>query len=345
VLQTANSNSYETIRDVAILQTIQASLPESVTPSVSGFVAKYGVNYVSNEDEALNNINQALALNGGNPLLYFFRASIRQKLGDFTNAQQDIETALRLGSENWGVALILQANNLFFTGDPAGAVAAMGKVIESNTGDWWSYNVRGSDYLLLGDLSSARADFASAIALEPPANFPYVYSSLISMHEGRLDDAKKFLVQALQISPDPTYGEKIISAYIGTNVDYPNLDALSAYGRLTLGQYSEALAIADRGVQVFPFADLYFIKGAAECNLKQYKEAEDSYTQGLTLDPEFALLYLLRADVRGRQGNLTGAQSDLTALQSTKQFPLFAPYLQNAQPGSFTCDALFATSP
>jgi hypothetical protein len=45
VLQTANSNSYETIRDLAILETIQASLPESVTPNVSGFVAKYCVNY------------------------------------------------------------------------------------------------------------------------------------------------------------------------------------------------------------------------------------------------------------------------------------------------------------
>ena len=165
------------------------------------------------------------------------------------------------------------------------------------------------------------------------------------MHEGRLDDAQKFLVQALQLSPDPTYGEKIIYAFTGGKVNYPNLDALSAYGKLTLGQYSDAIAIADRGIQVFPFADLYFIKGAAECNLQQYQEAEDSYTKGLRLDPEYALLYLLHADVGNKQGNLTGVQSDITALQSTKQFALFAPYLQNAQPGSFTCETLFTTSP
>ena len=353
-LQTADSNSYEAMRNLAILETIQGSLPDAITPSVSGFVAKYCVNYVSNADEALNNINQALALNGGNPLLYVFRGTVRQKLGDLNNSQQDITTAMQLSSDNWGLPLLLQANNLFFAGNPAGAIAAMDKVIMANTHDWWSYNVRGSYYLLLGDLSSARADFASAIAIGPTANFPYVYSSLISMHEGRLDDAKKFLVQALQLSPDPTYGEKIVYAFTGGEVNYPNLDALSAYGRLTLGQYSEAIAIADRGIQVLPLADLYFIKGTAQCNLKQpteleqlkqYKEAEESYTKGLELDKEHGLLYLLRADVRTKQGDLAGAQSDLAALQSTKQFALFAPYLQNAQPGSFSCETLFTTSP
>lgn len=353
-LQTADSNSYEAMRNLAILETIQANLPDTANPSVSGFVAKYCVNYVSNADEALNNINQALALNGGNPLLYVFRGTVRQKLGDLNNSQQDITTAMQLSSDNWGLPLLLQANNLFFAGNPTGAIAAMDKVIMANTHDWWSYNVRGSYYLLLGDLSSARADFASAIAIGPTANFPYVYSSLISMHEGRLDDAKKFLVQALQLSPDPTYGEKIVYAFTGGEVNYPNLDALSAYGRLTLGQYSEAIAIADRGIQVLPLADLYFIKGTAQCNLKQpteleqlkqYKEAEESYTKGLELDKEHGLLYLLRADVRTKQGDLAGAQSDLAALQSTKQFALFAPYLQNAQPGSFSCKTLFTTSP
>jgi len=344
VLQTADSNSYETIRNLAILETIQVDLPDTINPSVSGFVAEYSVNYVSDPDEALNNINQALALNGGNPLLYVFRGSVRQKLGDFNNSQQDIETALRLTS-NSGMALNLQASNLGIAGDPAGAISTMGKVIELNPDDWWNYNLRGSYYFLIGDLSSARADFASAIALEPTANFPYIYSSLIAIHEGHLEDAKKFLLTGIQKTPDPTYGERIIYAFLGTKVNYPQLDALSAYGKLTLGQYAEAIAIADRGIQVLPLPDLYFIKGTAECNLKKYKEAEESYTKGLELDPEYGLLHLLRADVKAKQGNLTGAQSDITALQSTKQFPLFAPYLQNAQPGSFTCETLFSTSP
>jgi len=87
VLQTADSNSYETIRNLAILETIQVNLPDTINPSVSGFVAEYCVNYVSNPDEALNIINQALALNGGNPILYVFRGSVRQKLGDFNNSQ------------------------------------------------------------------------------------------------------------------------------------------------------------------------------------------------------------------------------------------------------------------
>jgi tetratricopeptide (TPR) repeat protein len=345
VLHMVDSNTYETIRDIAVLETIQTNLPETTTLSVSGFVAKYCVNYVTDPDKSLDNIGDALKLNGGNPILYAMRGAVKQKLGDLISAQQDIETATKLTSNNWGAALFLQANNQLFSGDLVTSITTMNEVIRLNSKDWWAYNIRGSDYLLLGDLSSARADFASAIVLEPTANFPYLYSSLVAIQEGRLEDAKVFLATALQKFPDPTYGEKIVYAFTGTKTDYPHLDALSSYGRLILGQYSEAIAIADNGIKTVPLPSLYFIKGTAQCNLKQYPEAEDSYTKGLEIDPNFGLLYLLRADVRTKLGNRDGAQSDLVLLQSTNQFALFAPYLQNTQPGALNCENLFATTP
>jgi tetratricopeptide (TPR) repeat protein len=345
VLHTVNSDTYETIRDLAVLETIQTNLPEATSPSVSGFVAKYCVNYVSDPSKSLDNIEDALRLNGGNPILYTMRGAVKQKLGNFTGAQQDSETAIKLTTNNWGSALFLQSTNQLFSGDPVASISTMNEVIRLNPKDWWAYNVRGSDYLLLGDLSSARADFASAIVLDPPANFPYLYSSLVAMQEGRLQDARVFLATALQKFPDPTYGEKIVYAYTGTKTDYPHLDALSSYGRLILGQYSEAVAIANRGIQIVPLPSLYFIKGTAQCNLKQYQESEDSLTKGLEIDPNFGLLYLLRADVRTKLGNRDGAQSDLVLLQSTNQFALLAPYLQNTQPGALNCENLFTTKP
>lgn len=341
----ADSNTYETIRDIAVLETIQTNLPEATTPSVSSFVAKYCVNYVSDPNQSLNNIGDALKINGGNPILYAMRGAVKQKLGDFIGAQQDSETAIKLTSNNWGAALFLQANNHLFSGNLVASISMMNEVIRRNPKDWWAYNVRGSDYLLLGDLSSARADFASAIVLEPTANFPYLYSSLVAIQEGRLEDAKVFLATAIQKFPDPTYGEKIVYAYTGAKTDFPHLDALSSFGRLILGLYSEAIAIADRGIQTVPLPSLYFIKATAQCNLKQYQESEDSYTKGLELDPNFGLLYILRADARSKQGNLDGAQADLVSLQSTNQFALFAPYLQNTQAGVLNCENLFTAKP
>lgn len=345
VVQTADSNTYEALRDLAILETIQGNLPEPAAPSVSSFVSKYCVKYVTDPEESLKHIDSALGLNGGNLILYTFRGAVKQKLGDFGGAQQDVNTAIELSANQWASPLLLRANNELFTGDVRASIATMDKVISLNPKDWWSYNLRGSDYFLIGDLSSARADFASAIALEPAANFPYVYSSLVAIHEGRLDDAKMFLGVAMQKSPDPTYGEKIIYAYTGTKTNYPHLDALSSYGRLVLKQYSDAITIADNGIRVIPLPDLYFIKGAAHCNLKQYPEAESAFAEGLKLDKNFGLLYILNADVKIKQGNGEGAQADLLALQSTEQWTGFAGSFQNAPTLPLTCETLFSTSP
>ncbi len=64
--------------------------------------------------------------------------------------------------------------------------------------------------------------------------------------------------------------------------------------------------------------DVYLLQGFAYCNLSQWKDAEDSYSQGLQRASDFAALYALRAEVRNRQGNLLGALSDIQAMQKIK---------------------------
>jgi tetratricopeptide (TPR) repeat protein len=87
-----------------------------------------------------------------------------------------------------------------------------------------------------------------------------------------------------------------------------------AFGNVTLRRWEDVLAdtqlIVDQNIQM---GDPYFLRGIAFCNLGRYEEAEDAYTQAIDLDDSLGLAYLLRAEVRRKQGDLLGAGSDIAA--------------------------------
>ena len=66
------------------------------------------------------------------------------------------------------------------------------------------------------------------------------------------------------------------------------------------------------------------------CNLSKWKEAEDAYSNGIKLAPDFAVLYALRAEVRTRQGNVLGALSDIQAMQKIKGSEELMAMINNA---------------
>ena len=85
------------------------------------------------------------------------------------------------------------------------------------------------------------------------------------------------------------------------------------------------------------------LRGLSYCNLDKYADAESAYTQGLTLDPSFTLLHLLRAEVRDKLGNTNGVTEDITAVQQSALSENLSPYLTAAQSGQFSCKQLLKT--
>ena len=119
-------------------------------------------------------------------------------------------------------------------------------------------------------------------------------------------------------------------------------ESMAAMGHLTLGQYDVAIQDTDGVLAVMPaYTDMYMLRGLSYCHLDNYVDAEAAYTQGLTLDPSFALLHLLRVEVRTKQGNVAGAMEDIDALQQNNELTAnLAPYLAAAQSGEFSCKQL-----
>jgi tetratricopeptide (TPR) repeat protein len=261
-------------------------------------------------------------------------------------ADRDLQTAGRLGPKGWASPIVGLGSAAAIKNDMDTAIAYYNKAVELRPNDWFILNTRGIYSYLNGDLRHAKADLERAIALGPDTNFPYAFSAMIMLHEGQLDTAKKLLETMLTKFPDPTFGNRILEAFFGDKIPDAIGPTISGTGNLILGQYDNvvqntkaALAVNDK------LADVYFLQGFAQCNLKQYAEAQESYTRGIEIDPSFVALYFLRSETRLRQGNTSGALEDISVVQKSPQAPAFASFVTAATAGKLGCENFFTFTP
>jgi tetratricopeptide (TPR) repeat protein len=89
------------------------------------------------------------------------------------------------------------------------------------------------------------------------------------------------------------------------------------------------------------FAELHLFQGVAYCINEDYEAAEAAYTRGIERDDDFTVLYLLRADIRRRLGNLAGAIEDFQAAQGTTYWTNFAELASNPANTNLGCENFF----
>lgn len=342
VLQNADGNGYEIVRTLAIFDEIEVTSAEVVGDSVAAHAHRAYASYFSGTPHAIEEIDAALALDAGNPLLYVYRSAARQRQGLYDDARRDAQTASRLGPDQWTTPLYLLGNDAFFLGNLDEAISYYSRVIGLRPDDWFPINFQGSLHYLKGEYDLAKVDYERAIALGPNANFPYVFSTMLALREGCMADAAALMNTVLTDFPDPTFANRIVQGIYGDETPIIFGPTFSAFANLILGQYDDvvrdievALAINDQ------FADLYFMRGFAYCNLKDYAAAEAAYTRGLELDPDFTVLYLLRAEVRLEQNNFAGATEDLGAVRNSELGGAFAESIEAALAGELGCESLF----
>jgi tetratricopeptide (TPR) repeat protein len=269
-----------------------------------------------------------------------------QGMEDFTSSDQDLDTALRIAPESWVMpyhikgaqSLILNNLNL-----PVG-IESYSMVIEKMPDDWYPYNQRGYLYFLAGQYELAREDINKAIELEPEMEWPYMWATLIALRQGRLEDASSMMSSMFHEQPNPAFVDLLLTAMYGEQNAKLLGNSMAAMGHLSLGQYNVVIQDTDNVLAVMPtYPEMYMLRGLSYCNLDKYADAESAYTQGLTLDPSFTLLHLLRAEVRGRLGNTNGVMEDITAVQQSALSENLGLYLTAAQSGQFSCKQLLKT--
>jgi tetratricopeptide (TPR) repeat protein len=344
MLQNADGDVYETVRTIAIMDMVGGEPAEPLGSSVGAHYHRATASFVADPAAAVAELDQAIRLAGGNPLLYTSRALAYQRLRRLDEARRDIETARRLGPPGWAVPRAMLAVDTVWRGDLARAIGEYDAIVAARPGDWFPPTYRGALRYLAGERPAARADLERAIALGPDANYPYALATLLALRDGRLADAAGLATTIVREFPDPALGSRILEGTFGTGAGGNPLGPLiGGLASLAIGQYDQALAESDAALAAQSgLSDAHLLGGLALCNLGRDAEAEARYSQGLAAAPGDALLHLLRAESRLRRGNTAGAEEDLAA---AAQAPAFEAHAAAVRAGTLGCETLLGARP
>lgn len=312
VLQTSDGNAYEAMRTQAILDTINAVNPEAAGTGVSANVYRYQSFFTDDTDQSIAEMDAALRLDTSNPILYGLRGAVRVRTGRYLDARRDADSMERLSPPGTLFPLYIRVLEAFITDERETAIQQFSAIIDQRPDDWFPYNMRAWLRYQQGDFEAAKADYALSIERQPNMNWPYIVSALIALREGRMSDARGYLDVILQQFPDPDFAQRTIRALLGDQADTNVVGPMfSSVGNFILKQYDQMLVNVQAALVIEPeLTDLYALQGFAHCSLAQYPEAEAAYTLGVEREPDVPLLYVLRGDVRIKQGNLVGALED-----------------------------------
>ncbi|MFC1959925.1 protein kinase [Chloroflexota bacterium] len=346
ILQNADGAGFEAIRTLAILDQIIAvddHTVEVLGNSVGAHGHRYFTSLTTDPAYALQEINAAIALDPGNPLLYTSRHAPLYRLGELDGMHDDAMTAIRLGPESWALPYYILGNYAYFTNELADALDYYDQIIEMRPDDWFPYTFRGALHYLLGHYEEARTDLEHSVSLGPNTNFPYPMLAMLALREGKVDEAQAQIATVLRDFPDPTFGTRVVEALFGPDTEIILAPIFSAFGNMVLERHSDviddvaaALAIDDQ------LSDLYLMQGFAYCNEQDYEAAEAAYTQGIAIDPDFIVLYVLRAEVRLRQQKMFDALADVMFVQQSDLADAFADLIDGARTGDITCENFFS---
>jgi serine/threonine-protein kinase len=343
-LQNANSDLYQLIRGLAVLDAIDEPRAEIVGNSVAAQTQRTLLNYLSDPTLALAEINAAIQQDTSNPFLYSTRSLLYMSQGAeyFDEAQRDIGTLERLAPDGWLIPLYTQAGLADLTGNWAQALEAFNSIVEQRPDEWFPLNYRAALRYLLSDFEGAQADYERVFTLNPDANFPYLVAAVLAVRQGRITDARGYINTILTRFPDPAFANRVVQVLYG---DTPSIFGTSflAFGSLLLGQFDQTIQYAQAAQQIAPnFGDLYLLEGLAYCNLDQYEESEAAYTRAIEVDPEFSILYGLRAQVRQALGDMMGALNDFSVVSQVDLGEEFETLLAEASSGEIDCKNFFA---
>lgn len=313
-----------------------------------------------NVERSLVAFNTALQ-NEPSPLLYIQRGLVYLQIGDIDSAHADILSAQRLGPPNWTMPLYVI---IVINEDDDEIMGTISDVIRYRPDDWYGYYTRGTLLYFAGAYDAALADFETSVSLNPPVNFPYTYLALLYIREGRFFDMVQTMQTIVRLFPDPDFNQRLLTSTFGTSpLPYQDI-VVSMVTNLALGQYQAVLDGSDdfaTGInlsldsafrdEISPaeltvFADLYFVRGLAYCNLELYAEAEAEYSQGINLDDSIMLLYLSRIEVASELGDMEQLLADRAVLRrATDVHPQLEEAALAAERDELSCANFFSYQP
>ena len=124
------------------------------------------INNTGNHDRAIQDCDQAINLNPGNPEAYFSRAHALFNKGDYDRAISDYNQAIALGS-NAPNTYVARGAAYHKKGDNAHAIEDLNEAVKLAPNDATAFFARGAAYQAENENDRAIQDYSEAIRLAP----------------------------------------------------------------------------------------------------------------------------------------------------------------------------------
>jgi tetratricopeptide (TPR) repeat protein len=347
VLHSADGDAFEVQRVAALIDRLEAEIvpAEPIGGGSAPKVHRYLRHYFSDPELARPEIDAALDDDPGNPLLLVYSAVLFQRLGQYEDGFEDAQAAYDT-APGWASAGYLLWVDRLVKGFVPQSLAYLDEIVAARPEDSYALAYRGASYYLGGFDEAARADLELAIQVGSKTSLPYNLAAALALREGRIADAQALAAEARQrFQAQRSFDENFYSNLFGQD-NILGLD-MGAIEQLMVGQNRDAIASASQALMLeSPLAserlrpDMHFVIGLAECRRGNAQAAIDAYSQALATDPDFALIYLLRAEARGQLGDVQGAAEDLNAAQTGPQALRLQPAIDAAYRGELSCASL-----
>ncbi|KAG8516456.1 Tetratricopeptide repeat protein 6, partial [Galemys pyrenaicus] len=163
---------------------------------------------------------------------------------------------------------------------------------------------RGVIHEFMGQQQNAMKDYQGAISLNPTYSLAYFNAGNIYFHHRQFSQASNYFSKALKFDPE--------NEYIAMN---------RAIANTVLQKYEEAKEDFAHVIEICPFwSAAYFNRAQYYCCLKEYALAEEDLNKALSMKPNDALVYNLRAEVRGKIGLTEEAVTDYNQALDLQEF-------------------------
>ncbi len=248
-----------------------------------------------NYEGAVEDFNQAIALDPQNALAYNKRGDAYYRLGDYEQAQADSSQAILLNPQDVN-AYFDRGFAFYGLGKYKKAIADYNQAIKLNSKDAYAYYGRGLARAQSKDNKGAIEDFSKAITLKPEYNEAYLQRGIIRRRLRQRLEAIQDFDKIIKNNPSDA------KAYYQRGLT----QSINKQKYAALKDYTDAININPK------YIEAYLNRGDIYSDLGNKVEATEDYNTILEIDPKFIAAYIHRGIHRFSFGDYKGAIQDYT---------------------------------
>jgi tetratricopeptide (TPR) repeat protein len=283
--------------DDAELADLITGKPPAITDEALAYLSKGEDLYREGKyDDAIRELDRALAMNGNLAEGYYFRGNAYDEKGNLDRAIEDYDAALRI-KPDYINALNDRGIAHRNKGNYDKAIEDYDAALKIKPDFHYALCNRGAAYYRKGNPDRAIEDYNAAIRIKPDFHEALYNRGVAYKNKGNLDRAIEDYTAVLRIKPD--YYRALLNRSVAYS-DKGNLDR-------AIEGYTAALRIKP---------DLYqalYNRGIAYAKKGNLDRAIEDYTAALRIEPDLHQVLYNRGIVYYRKGNLDRAIEDYTA--------------------------------